>query len=179
MDLLPFRPESARSAGATWPGPSPCDPDHGFRLTVVVRSSWGAGDMRRRIFRLTGLMAVVMGFWLVVLGVVSLTAPAPAKAARTPAPVVLVGGLVHIYAPPLKEWPIPIDRETFDDYQRAVRESDDGRITEVIERPGWVPVADRQQVRVVVVDGNAVQIELVDGESAGARGWLLKRQLVP
>ena len=135
--------------------------------------------MHRRIFRLTGLMAGVTGFWLVAFWLASLTVPEPARAARTPTVAILSGSLVHIYAPPLKEWPIPIDRTTFDDYRQAVLTDDEGGLTGMVSRSGWIPVSDRRRVRVVTVNDNAVQVELVDGELAGERGWLLSRQLVP
>jgi hypothetical protein len=135
--------------------------------------------MEKRTLRLTWLLVGVTSYWLLVFAAISLAAPVPAKAARTPHAVFVPGSLATIYAPPLKEWPIPTDRTTFDDYQRAVRESDEGGITDVIGRPGWVPVADQQRVRVAAVDGTAVRVELIDGQHTGERGWPLARQLRP
>jgi hypothetical protein len=135
--------------------------------------------MLRHTLGLTWLVVGVAGYWLMVLGLLALATPAPARAGRAQSFAVIPGGVMYVYAPPLREWPIPIDRATFDDYQRAVRESDEGAITDGISRPGWVPVADRERVHVVTVDGAAVQVEILGGQHAGERGWLLARQLVP
>src|SRR5688500_4072783 len=106
--------------------------------------------LRRRASAAT--LIIVRGvatWWLLIVGVVALTAPAPERLGRTPRFTFAPGASAHIYAPPLQAWPIPIDRATHDDYQRAVLEDDEGTLTDVVARPGWIPVADNQLVRVV------------------------------
>ena len=125
---------------------------------------------------LLGLVVVVASWWLVIFGMVALLAPSRARAASSP---IVAGRMATIYAPPLQAWPIPIERSTFDDYHRAFGADDEGALTEVVSRPGWVTVADRQRVSVVVVDGEAAQVEILDGPHAGGRGWLKTRQLRP
>jgi hypothetical protein len=43
----------------------------------------------------------------------------------------------------------------------------------------WIDVEDGQAVRVLVVDREAVQIELLDGEYAGDLAWNRSGALVP
>jgi hypothetical protein len=149
---------------------------------------WRQLAVRQRARTATVVLVLgVMGWWLVIFGAVGLVVPSLAVPIGTPANVIaatvmlplVVGSTVHIYAPPLQAWPIPVGRETFDDYQRAVRDDDEGALTELASRSGWLAVADQQQVRVVTVDGSAVQVELIDGQQVGGRGWLLARQLRP
>jgi hypothetical protein len=125
------------------------------------------------------LVGGVLVFWLLVLALVVTSTPTPARAKQTPAATVSGGALAVIHAPPLQVWPIPIDRTTFDAYDRAVLDDDEGAIMEALSQPGWILVANGQVVKVVVVDGAASQIEVVDGPDAGGRGWLKTRQLRP
>jgi hypothetical protein len=44
----------------------------------------------------------------------------------------------------------------------------------------WITVTDQQVVLVLLMDGDAVQVELLDGaDVVGRRGWLTRGQLVP
>ena len=141
---------------------------------------WSALVARCRSHRsVVWLVVGVVAFWLVLFGLVTLALPPRSNVGARATFDITVGGVAHVYAPPLQTWPIPTDRATYEDYQRAVRESDEGGITDVIARPGWVSVADREAVQVVTVDGDAVQVEVVGGQHAGERGWLLARQLRP
>jgi hypothetical protein len=124
-------------------------------------------------------MAGVTAYWMVMFVVVMHTMPAPARAARTSGHAFVPGDLVTVYAPPLKAWPIPTDRATFDAYRSAVAADDEGALTQLVGRSGWLPVSDRERVRIVAVDGSVVQVEVLDGPHAGGRGWLLAQQLSP
>src|SRR5829696_5074531 len=74
------------------------------------------------------LLLGVMAWWAMVFSAAGLVVSGLAAPVATPsiarvATVILpfiVGDTAHVYAPPLLAWPIPIDRTTFEDYQRAV-----------------------------------------------------------
>jgi hypothetical protein len=121
----------------------------------------------------------VSAFWLLIVGTIMLTVPTPEQAAKRSLFSSPVGRLAYIYVPSGVAWTIPIDRSTFDDYYQAVWDDDGGTIAEVLSRPGWIAVADRQPVRIVEIDGAAVQVELLGGQSAGVRAWLKVHHLNP
>jgi hypothetical protein len=122
---------------------------------------------------------LVSAFWLMLAAIIVLIVPTPEQASRTSAFGSPIGHLVHIYVPSQILWKIPVDRDTYDDYYRAVWDDDGDAINEVLSRSGWIAVADRQAVRVVDVDGADVQVELQDGQSAGIRAWLKMQHLSP
>ena len=138
---------------------------------LLVRGQVGAGSV--------SLVLGVMVSWLVIFGAVAFTVPTPATPAHAPPRTIVEGDIATIQAPPLEAWPIPIDRTTYDDYHRAFLDDDEGAMMEALSRPGWIPVADRQAVRLVLVDRDAAQVEVLDGPHAGSRGWLKTRQLRP
>ena len=80
---------------------------------------------------------------------------------------------------PRVPWAIPIDRDTFDDYAQAVWDDDGDALAEALSRPGWIAITDRQAVRIVDIDGAAVQVELLDGQHAGVQAWLKAHHLSP
>ena len=121
----------------------------------------------------------VTAWWFLIVAVIAFTVPTPAMPASTSPPTIVEGDVATIQAPPLAAWPIPSDRTTYDDYHRAFLDDDEGAMMEALSRPGWIPVADRQAVRLVIVDGGAAQVEVLDGPYAGSRGWLKARQLRP
>jgi hypothetical protein len=87
--------------------------------------------------------------------------------------------MARIKQPGIPNWPIPVERAAFDTYYRGARESDETAIDAAFEMSEWIEVSDRQPVRIVQVDGEAVQVELVDGAFAGRRGWVKPRHLAP
>ena len=125
------------------------------------------------------LVAGVLAWWLLVFEAVSTTTSAPTMSARTPPLTIVEGDLAVIHAPPLDAWPIPTDRTTYDDDHRAFLDDDEGAMMEALSQPTWMPVANGQVVRVVLADGGAAQVEVLDGPNAGGRGWLKTRQLWP
>jgi hypothetical protein len=121
----------------------------------------------------------VSAFWLLIIGAILLTVPTPEQVAKTSTFGSPIGRLAYIYVPSGVPWTIPIGRATFDDYYRAAWDDDGDAIAEALKRPGWIPVADRQAVRIVDIDGAAVQVELLDGQHAGIRAWLKVHHLSP
>jgi hypothetical protein len=118
-------------------------------------------------------------WWLLIAGTIVLVVPTADQEARASLFGSPIGRTAYIYVPSRVPWTIPIDRGTFDDYYQAVWDDDGDAIAEALSRPGWIAVADRQAVRVVDVDGAAFQVELLDGQHAGVRGWLKRQHLSP
>jgi hypothetical protein len=144
-------------------------------LTDPARSS---GRVPARRWR--GVAAVGMGAatcWLLILGLLALALPAPSAAAQRDMAVLVAGSTAHIVQPGMTDWPIPVDRRAFDEYQRGSLESDDEAIDHAFAAFEWIKVRDGQAVRIVEVDVGAVQIELLEGASAGRHGWLQPRHL--
>ena len=121
----------------------------------------------------------VSAFWLLIVATIVLTVPTPDQAAKTSLFGSPIGRPAYVYVPSRVPWTIPIDRATFDDYYQVVWDDDGDAIAEALSRPGWIPVTDRQPVRIVDIDGAAVQVELLDGQSAGGRAWLKVHHLSP
>ena len=121
----------------------------------------------------------VSACWLLIAGTIVLAVPTPEQAAKTSVFASLIGRSAYIYVPSRVAWTIPIDRGTFDDYYQAVWDDDGDAIAEALARPGWVAVADHQAVRIIDVDGAAVQVELLAGQHTGVRAWLKAHHLRP
>jgi hypothetical protein len=125
------------------------------------------------------LIVGVLGWWLAVFGLVAALAPASTDATQNLPSVIVLGVSASIHAPPAVGWLIPIDRQTYDDYWVAFGEDDEGALAEVLSRPGWVTVANCERVRVVITDGESIQIEVLDGVHSGRLGWVKMWQLRP
>jgi len=132
----------------------------------------------RQLWRGPGvvLTVVVATWWLVVGAVVVAMLPAPAESASTLSFAVTPGRTARINQPGIPVWVIPVERAAYEEYQRGFQESD-----ELIEHAftvfAWIEVSHHDVVRVVAVDGEAVQVELLEGRSGGRRGWLRTRHL--
>src|SRR5215216_5203759 len=115
--------------------------------------------------------------WLAIFGavVLAMTAIAPPAAGLAIEP----GHLAHVKASPLTEWSIPAGRVQFDAYQFALDADDEIALAKVAAVTEWITVTDQQVVLVLLMDGDAVQVELLDGADVGHRGWLTRGQLVP
>ena len=125
------------------------------------------------------LLVTVVAWWLLIGGAMALTMPAPAFSA-TPAPfAVEAGRAARIHQPGMPSWPIPIERAAFEEARRAFRESDEAALEHAFSAFEWFDVAHGQAVAIVAVDGEAVQVELLEGRSLGRRGWLKPRHLGP
>ena len=137
---------------------------------LLVRGRVGVGT--------TALGLAVAAWWLLIVGSIVGTVPAPAAVAQLP-DFVAPGRSVQISAPPRVRWSIPVGRIEFDAYNLAVDMDDETALESSYAATEWIPVADLEIVRVVQVDGEAVQVELLDGAFAGRRGWLKAGQLRP
>ena len=113
---------------------------------------------------------VVTIWWLIAITAAHLM-PAPVESAAK------IGGLASVQIPGLSELPIPVERTAFDLAQRGFREADEDAIETAFSEYEWISVSHRQVVRVLSIDGPAVEVELLEGQHAGRRGWLLMRQL--
>ncbi len=123
-------------------------------------------------------LALVLGVtlvWLVIFGAIALARTATARPAAGFA--IEPGHLAHLNAPPLTEWTIPVGRMQFDAYQLALDADDEEALAKVTAVTEWITVTDQQVVLVLRVDGNAIQVELLDGTDVGRQGWLKRRQL--
>ena len=122
-------------------------------------------------------MLGVLAVWLGILGAAVLTMPsmAPPPSAFVIEPV----HSAHLLAPPLLEWSIPSDRLEFDAYTLALERDDEMALAKIEAAAEWTPVRSQQMVLVVMLDGDAAQVELLDGVYIGHRGWLRRQQLVP
>lgn len=89
------------------------------------------------------------------------------------------GTTAHVLLPGLPRLPIPVERAAFDEYQRGLRESDEDALARAEAASDWLTVWHGLAVRVLRVDGEAVQVTLLDGPEAGRAGWLKARQLGP
>ena len=126
-----------------------------------------------------GLTISVATFWLLFAGAVVLMLPALAASTPKPGFIAVSGRTAHINQPGMPDWPIPVDRRAYDEYNRGSRESDDDAIEHAFAASEWITVSDGQAVQIIEVDGEAHQVELLDGRSVGRRGWLKTRHLRP
>ena len=128
---------------------------------------------------MTGLVVAVVAWWLVIGGALALTLPAPARSA-TPTPFAVAAGRdARIHQPGMPSWPIPVERAAFDDARRGFQESDEDLIERAFATSDWLDASHGQAVTIVAVDGEAVQVELLEGPHHGRRAWLLTRHLGP
>jgi type IV secretory pathway protease TraF len=123
------------------------------------------------------LTIVVLTWWLVVGTVVVSMLSAPAASAPTMSFAVAPGRTARINQPGIPVWVIPVERAAYDEYQRGFQESNEELIEHAFTVFAWIEVSHHDAVRVVAVDGEAVQIELLDGRSGRRQGWLKTRHL--
>jgi hypothetical protein len=124
-----------------------------------------------------GLTIVVVTWWLLIAGAVVPAMPAPVASSPKTGSGPAVGQAARVNLPGLDWLPIPVDRTAFDESQRGYRESDEDAIEHAFTAYEWIRVSHGQAVRVVAVDGEAIEVELLDGGHAGRRGWVKSRQL--
>jgi hypothetical protein len=72
-----------------------------------------------------------------------------------------------------------VSRAGFDAFQRGVRESDEDAIEDAFTVSEWIHVVPGQEVQIVTIDGDAVEIEVLDGPYAGHRAWLKAKNVRP
>jgi hypothetical protein len=118
-----------------------------------------------------GLGVLVAAWWLLIAAAVAPLLPSPG--AR-----LLPGHRAHI-ARGMRDWPIPTSRLAFDTFQRGYAAADDAAQAEALARAGWVTVNDGDAVQIVAIDGEVVEIQLLEGGYVGRLAWLKQRQLTP
>src|SRR5689334_21935846 len=123
----------------------------------------------------TGLMAVVVAWWLLIGGALLLALPSPTASATPTVWALASGQRVRIDQSGITHWPIPVERQAFDTYYRGVQESDDGAIDAAFASSEWISTNYGEAARIVAIDGEAVQIELLEGSYAGRRAWVKPR----
>ena len=72
-----------------------------------------------------------------------------------------------------------MERAPFDESQLGYRESDEAAIEQAFTACEWIRVSHYDAVRVVTVDGEAIQVEMLEGPHIGRQGWLQSRHLGP
>jgi len=115
---------------------------------------------------------------MLVGGALMLTMPAPAESAATGFSVA-DGKRAHVSIPGVRTLPVAVERPAHETFYRGARESDEDAIEAAFAMSEWIEVADGQAVRILAVDGEASQIELLEGPYAGRRAWLKTRRLGP
>jgi hypothetical protein len=141
----------------------------------------GRGPARRwrGVAAVLGVGAASVTCWLLILGLLALAVPTPSAAAPKIAAVLVTGSTAHIVQPGMPDWPIPVERLAYDEHARGYREGDEEAMSYAFAAFEWIKVRDGQAVRIVEVDGLAVQVELLEGPNGGRRGWLQPRHLAP
>jgi hypothetical protein len=123
--------------------------------------------------------ALVVTWWLLIAGVIIQVAPSPAASSPSTLSSPTPGQRARIHQPGIPHWPIPVEREAFDQFSRGTRESDEDAIDRAFKISDWMPVEHGQAVVIIEVDGEAVHVELLEGPNVGHRGWLRPRNLRP
>jgi hypothetical protein len=120
-----------------------------------------------------GLTVFVLGWWL-ILGVVALwLTPEPTASATEE------GQIARVHQVGLPRLPVPVSRAGYDAFQRGVRGSDEDAIEEAFTVSEWIHVTHGQEVRIFAIDGDAIEIEILDGPYAGRRAWLKGKNVRP
>jgi hypothetical protein len=115
-------------------------------------------------------LIVTLMIWWVLLGGVFVWL-LPERVAAAP------GQRAYIRQPGIRDWPVPTTRLAFEEFQRGTRESDESAIEGAFAAAEWLTVNHGDEVQIVTMDGEIVEVELLDGWYAGRRVWLMRRQL--
>ena len=132
--------------------------------------------LRQRAFGLAGLVVI---WWLLIAGAVAHMLPPRVWSASPRSLVLEPGRYADIRQPDLPDWPLPTSREAYDEFQRGVMEGNEDVMDHAFVIAPWVKVNDGDGVRIVTVDGDLVEVELLDGKGAGHLAWLTSRRLGP
>ena len=136
--------------------------------------------VRRRIRTANGaLMLGVLVWWLLVAGVITVIVTVSGRLETADASSFRAGQEAHLTGGRLGAWLIAIERTTYDDYHGRVLAGREATVTDDRILQGWIGVVEGQAVRITVVGGGAVEVELLEGPNTGARGWLDTQYLRP
>ena len=126
-----------------------------------------------------GLAGVVVAWWLLLAGAVAWLGDEP-TAAATPKPFAAVPGeMARIHQPSVPVRPVAATRAGFNAYQRGIRDNNAVALEEAFVVSEWYAVGHGEWVRVVAVDGDAAQVELLEGGYAGRLAWMTMQELSP
>jgi hypothetical protein len=127
------------------------------------------------------LASIVLGWWLLIGGVVVWLMPATAGAHPTPSNrfAVVPAQTAHIYQPGVASRPVVATRAGLDTLQRTLRETDEQPIENADAIPEWIVIGQDETVRIVAINGVTVQVELLEGAYAGRFVWLEVQNLSP
>jgi hypothetical protein len=128
---------------------------------------------RRTGLAASALASIVVAWWLLLGAMMTWLMPEPTASAQS------TGQIARIHQVGLQRLPIPTSRAGFDAFQRGIRESDEDSIEDAFTVSEWISVTPGQEVRIVTIDGDAVEIEVLDGPYAGRRAWLGKKNVGP
>jgi hypothetical protein len=150
-----------------------------------VRTRWpghplrGIISVRRSHFEIPiGLTALILVWWLAIAAAVVAVMPAPVSSAPNTGLVATPGRVARIKQPGMATWRIPVERAAFDEMYRALHESDEESFDRAMNATAWITVSHGRPARVLVVEGDAVQIALLDGVDAGRQAWVRTRLLM-
>jgi hypothetical protein len=125
------------------------------------------------------LAIVVISWWLLLGGALIWVLSEPLASAM-PTPVTAVEDrIARIHHPGPIRWAVPVNRAAFDAFQRGTREGNQTLIHDAYELSEWIEATHGRAVRIVTVDGAAIQIEVLEGTYEGRRAWLTVRDLGP
>jgi hypothetical protein len=136
------------------------------------RDMLGASVRRSHRRPPAGLVVAVVAWWLLLGGAIIWLMPEPAASASS-------RQVAHLHQPGMPSWPIPVERAAFDDARRGFLEGDESLIERAFATSEWIAASHGQAVSIITVDGEAIQVELLDGPAAGRRAWVQPRYLSP
>jgi hypothetical protein len=126
------------------------------------------------------LMILFVAWWLLAgSAIVWIIPEGTASAAPTPNRIVSAGVAVRIAQPGRAPFPIARDRQAFEAMQSGAFALDESTITLGVVAVEWIKVEPGQKAYVIALDGDAAQIEMLEGEYAGERAWIHRRDLAP
>ncbi len=131
----------------------------------------------RQSAAVSSITGIVVLWWLLIGMAVVQTTPAPVALAVVAGVVPVPGQTGRIHLPGMSWLPIPVERAAFDESQRGYRESDEAAIEHAFTAYEWIRVSHHDAILVITVDGEAVQVELLEGPYLGRHGWLKPRHL--
>src|SRR3954451_11152076 len=97
--------------------------------------------VRRRAGKATPTLVLgVTVWWLLIFGVITLTAPTPEIAGTTSTAGFAPGHVASIQTPSRAIWLMPIDRVTYHEHSPAIVADDGDAAIQIGPRSGWVVV---------------------------------------
>jgi hypothetical protein len=144
---------------------------------------WQQSNRRaNRVLRPGRIVLTILfaAWWLLASwAVVWIMPESTASAAPTPNRIVSAGVAVRIAQPGRPPFPIARDRSAFDAMQSGAFALDESTITLGVVTFEWIKVEHGQKAYVIALDGDAAQIEMLEGEYAGDRAWIHRGDLAP